>query len=308
MTLRLLLAAAAITLVFSEPISAQVKADSTKTQIVFLGTGGPSPNPNKSGAAVAIVVNGSSYIVDAGPGLVRRAIQASRLGVNGLAAPKLRRVFITHHHSDHTLGLPDLMYTPWVVHRTVPLDVYGPPGIAAMVHHIAEAYAEDNDIRINGLERNTKPGSVINAHEIKAGVVYKDANITVTAFPVPHGSWKYAFGYRFVTHDRTIVVSGDTSPTDAISSACNGCDVLLHEVYTVQGYAQSDTAWRSYLRSFHTSTQQLANVATKARPGLLILYHQMWFGDSTDTEASMLSEMHKFYKGKVASAHDLDIF
>lgn len=310
MTARSSIAFAMLALAIAHPRTAagQVKPDSSKTQIVFLGTGTPSPNPERSGAGVAIVVNGSSYIVDAGPGIVRRAVQANRLGVKGLDPRSLKRVFITHLHSDHTVGLPDLMYTPWVVRRTDALEVYGPPGIAAMVHHIAEAYAEDNAIRINGLERHTKAGSVSNAHEVTSGVVYKDANVTVTAFPVPHGSWKYALGYRFVTRDRTIVVSGDTHPSDNVSNACNGCDVLVHEVYTVQGYAQSDTAWRSYLRGFHTSTQELASVATKGHPGLVILYHQMWFGDSTDTEKSMLAEMHKFYKGKVASAHDLDIF
>ena len=300
--------AATLVLAVSSSLGAQAKPDSSKTQIVFLGTGGPSPNPDKSGPSVAIVVHGASYIVDAGPGLVRRATQATRAGVKGLEPKNLRRVFITHLHSDHTLGLPDLMYTPWVVHRVVPLEVYGPPGIAAMVHHIVEAYAEDNELRINGLERNTRSGSVINAHEIKAGVVYKDGNVTVTAFPVEHGSWKYAFGYRFQTADRTIVVSGDTHPTVTVAEACDGCDVLLHEVYTVKGYAQSDTAWRSYLRSFHTSTKELGDIATKARPGLLVLYHQMFFGGPTDTETSMLAELHKFYKGKVTSAHDLDIF
>ena len=303
-----LLLAAAVPLVIPGPVHAQVKPDSSRTQVVLLGTGTPAPDPERSGPAVAIVVNGSAYIVDAGVGVVRRAAQASRLGVKALQPVNLRRVFITHLHSDHTLGLPDLMYTPWLVHRTVPLDVYGPPGIAAMVHHLVAAYAEDNDIRINGLERNTKSGSLINAHEVKEGVVYKDDNVTVTAFPVQHGSWKYAFGYRFQTADRTIVVSGDTRPSDNVANACNGCDVLLHEAYTMEGYAKSAPAWRSYVRSFHTSTKELAGVAAKARPGLLILYHQMFFRDPTVTEAGMLSEMHTYYKGKVVSAHDLDIF
>lgn len=308
MTTSTLLASALLGLTVGAPLSAQVKPDSTKTQIVFLGTGTPSPNPDRSGAGVAIVVHGSSYIVDAGPGIVRRAAAAGRLGVKGLEMKNLQHVFITHLHSDHTVGLPDLMYTPWVVHRTAPLEVYGPPGIAAMVHHLVMAYAEDNDIRINGLERNTKPGSVINAHEVTPGVVYKDANVTVTAFTVPHGSWKYAFGYRFQTADRTIVVTGDTHPSENVINACNGCDALIHEVYTVDGYNKSDSAWKAYTRSFHTSTQELGDVATKARPSLLILYHQMFFGDSTDTEERMLSEMHQYYKGKVVSAHDLDIF
>ena len=308
MTKRTIFASALFAFAIGAPLSAQVKADSSKTQIVFLGTGTPSPNPDKSGPSVAIVVHGASYIVDAGPGLVRRATQATRLGVKGLEPKNLRRVFITHLHSDHTVGLPDLMYTPWVVHRTAPLEVYGPPGIAAMVHHLVMAYAEDNDLRINGLERNTKSGSVINVHEVTAGVVYKDENVTVTAFPVPHGSWKYAFGYRFQTADRTIVITGDTHPSDNVVNACNGCDVLLHEAYTMKGYAASDSAWKAYSRSFHTSTKEVGEVATKAHPGLLILYHQMFFGDSTDAEGTMLTEMKQYYKGKFASAHDLDIF
>ncbi len=305
---RLALVAAVTMTAGASALPAQVKYDSTKTQIVFLGTGTPFPDPQRAGPSLAIVVNGASYIVDAGPGIVRRARQAAMSGVAALKQPNLKRVFITHLHSDHTLGLPDLMYTPWVIHRLDPLEVYGPPGIAAMVHHIQEAYKEDNDIRINGLERQDTTGNVINAHEVTGGIIYKDKNVTVTAFPVPHGSWKYSFGYKFQTADRTIVVSGDTRPSDNVSSACNGCDVLVHEVYTEQGYQQSDSSWRQYIRSFHTSTKELAEVATKGRARLLILTHQMWFGDSTDTETSMLAELHKLYRGRVVSAHDLDIF
>jgi ribonuclease BN (tRNA processing enzyme) len=299
--------AVSVTAVLSHPAAAQVKPDSGKTQIVFLGTGTPFPDPDKSGPSVAIVVHGSAYIVDAGAGIVRRAMQASKLGVSALRPGNLDRVFITHLHSDHTLGLPDLMYTPWVMKRAVPLDVYGPPGIRAMVKNLSAAFAEDVDIRTNGLEHENPNGSRISAHEVKAGVVYKDRNVTVTAFPVPHGSWKYAFGYRFQTADRTIVVAGDTRPSETVVSACNGCDVLIHEAYSEQGFTESDAAWRKYIRSFHTSTRELAGVASKAKPKLLILYHQMYFARN-ETDANLLAELRNDYKGRVVAARDLDIF
>src|SRR5260370_41836619 len=111
----------------------------TKTRIVFLGTGTPSPDPDRMGAAVAIVVNGTPYIVDCGAGVVRRASAASRAGVQGLSATNLKIAFITHLHTDHTLGYPDLIFTPWVMARKKRLKVYAPVGIRPMTNQILEA-------------------------------------------------------------------------------------------------------------------------------------------------------------------------
>ena len=304
-----LAAIAVASLLCTSPARAQTaKKPVSRTQIVFLGTGNPFPSPESMGPSVAVVVNGSAYIVDAGTGLVRRAAEAARKGIPALEARNLKIVFITHLHSDHTIGLPDLIFTPWIMHRTVPLEVYGPPGTKAMTDHILAAWKEDNDIRINGLEQGNSTGNSVNAHEIGAGVVYRDSNVTVRSFLVPHGSWPEALGYRFETTDRTIVFSGDERPSDAIVENCNGCDVLIHEVYSERGYAASDSAWRAYVRSFHTSTTELAALATRARPRLLILYHQMYFArNAADNETAMLAEIRKHYKGRVVSAHDLDV-
>jgi ribonuclease BN (tRNA processing enzyme) len=280
----------------------------SRTQIVFLGTGNPSPMPDHQGPATAVVVNGSAYLVDAGTGIVRQASAAASKGIPALKAPNLKIVFVTHLHSDHTIGLPDLISTPWIMGRRVPLEVYGPPGIKAMTDHILAAWSEDNNIRINGLEHGNNTGNRVNAHEITGGIVYRDSNVTVKAFPVPHGSWPVALGYRFETADRTIVFSGDERPSDAIVQNCNGCDVLIHEVYSERGYAASDSAWRKYVKSFHTSTTELAALATRARPKLLILYHQMYFArNAADNETAMLAEIRKHYKGHVVSARDLDV-
>jgi ribonuclease BN (tRNA processing enzyme) len=281
---------------------------SSKTQIVILGTGTPSPEPDTMGPSIAIVVRGAAYIVDAGVGLVRRASAANRAGTRGLEMGNLRRIFITHLHADHTIGLPDLIFTPWIMGRTVPLEVWGPTGTAAMIDHIVQAWSEDNDIRINGLEHGNKTGSKVVPHEIQPGVVYQDANVKVTAFLVKHGSWKQAFGYRFDTPDRSIVLSGDTSPSESVSEICNRCDVLMHEVYSLAGYATRSEAWQKYSRDFHTDSNELADLATKARPKTLILYHQMYFGGPKDTEAGLLGEIRAKYKGEVISARDLAVY
>src|SRR5215467_4792480 len=168
--------------------------DTAAARVVLLGTGTPIADPRRSGPALAIVINGSSYLVDAGPGVVRRANAAAiQDSIPALRAANLQRVFITHLHSDHTLGLPDLMLTPAVLHRQGPLTVYGPPGTRAMVANLLRAYREDIDLRIHGLERGDSAAYRIIVHEIAPGVVYRDSNVTVRAFRVPHGSWKYAF-------------------------------------------------------------------------------------------------------------------
>lgn len=277
----------------------------SKTQIVLLGTGTPNADPDRSGPSVAIVVNDTPYIIDFGPGVVRRAAAAHRKGVKGLQVENLKRAFVTHLHSDHTLGLPDLIFTPWTLERKEPLEIYGPGGIKAMVQHIMKAYEQDIDIRTNGLEPSNKTGYKVNAHEIKPGVVYRDQNVTVKAFLVSHGSWKQAFGYRFETPDRIIVISGDCTPSASVVENCNGCDVLIHEVYSQAGFATRPPEWQKYHSNFHTSTRELAEIARKAKPGLLILYHQLFWGVS---EEDLLKEMRESYSGNVVSGRDLDIY
>ena len=271
----------------------------------MLGTGTPNADPERSGPSVAIVVNGVSYLIDFGPGVVRRAAAAANLGVTGLEPKNLKHAFVTHLHSDHTAGYPDLILTPWVLERNEPLEVYGPPGIASMTEHILKAYQEDIDIRLNGGEPSNKEGYKVNAHEIAPGVIYKDKNVTVTAFAVHHGTWTHAYGYRFDTPDRSIVISGDTTATQSVVENCNGCDVLIHEVYSVAGFAKQTPEWQKYHAAFHTSSTDLLTSPQKAKPKLLILYHQlMW----NTTEANLLNEIRKSYKGVVVSGHDLDIY
>jgi ribonuclease BN (tRNA processing enzyme) len=272
----------------------------------MLGTGTPNADPDRDGPSVAVIVDETSYLVDFGVGVVRRAAAAERLGIKALAAPNLTRAFATHLHSDHTLGLADLILTPWILERPTPLTLYGPRGLRAMTHHLVAAYADDIRIRTSGGEpKHAYDPRLVSVHEIAPGIVYRDDRVTVTAFAVPHGAWAQAFGYRFQTPDRTIVISGDTGADSHIEDQCRKCDVLVHEVYSEAGFARRPAEWQAYHSRYHTSTRQLGAIASRAQPGLLVLYHQLIW---SSTEEDLLKEVRSSYDGKVVSAHDLDVF
>jgi ribonuclease Z len=302
--------AAGLSLVVGLTIQAAAQAASAplaapRTRLVLLGTGTPNADPDRSGPAVAIVVDDVPYLVDFGPGVVRRAAAAFARGVKGLEPKLLRTVFVTHLHSDHTAGYPDLIFTPAVLERDAPLDVFGPPGIKRMTDYVMKAWAEDVEVRLHDLEPAKPAGYDVRAHEIRPGLVFQDSRVTVRAYAVPHGAWKYAYAYRFDTPDRSIVVSGDSGPSAALVGACNGCDVLVHEVYSTAGFATRPPEWQRYHRMYHTSSAELAALAAKARPGMLVLYHQLLWGTS---EEALVDEVRRGWAGKFVSGCELDSF
>lgn len=275
-------------------------ADSAKTQIVMLGTGTPRPSPDRAGPSTAIVVGDRAYLVDVGPGVVRRAAAGAAKGIPALEPTKITVAFITHLHSDHTAGYPDLILTPWVMNRRE-LNVYGPKGTEEMTSDILHAWRRDIDIRTNGLEHRSP--LVVRAHDAKPGIVYKDDLVTVTAFRVQHGQWEEAFGYRFDTPDRSIVISGDTSPSEELEAHCKPCDVLIHEAYSPKATVPMPD-WPTYRAKYHTSTEQLGEIANRTKPGLLVIYHIS--GRTPDEQ--LLQEVQARYHGKTVISHDLDIF
>jgi ribonuclease Z len=277
-----------------------------RTRIVLLGTGTPNATPDRQGPATAIVVGDTPYLIDAGTGVVRRAAAAAEeKGVTALRASNQDRLFVTHLHSDHTLGYPDLILTPWVLDRDVPLEAYGPPGLAAMTTHILEAYKEDIDIRLHGGEPINAEGYKVHVHEVTPGVVYKDANVTVEAFAVPHGAWPHAYGYKFTTPDGVIVVSGDTGPFDGMVDVAKGADVLIHEVYSTDGWKKRDAAWQKYHAAYHTPGWKVGEIASKAGVPTLILTHELLW---SATKAQLLAEVRSRYKGRLIYGDDLDVF
>ena len=282
----------------------EAKAPANRTEIILLGTGTPYPDPDSSGPATAVVVDGRVFLFDAGAGVMRR-LNAAKLPLSGPEA-----VFITHLHSDHTLGYADLILTSWIMRRAKPFPVYGPRGLQRMTNHLLAAFSEDIEIRTNGLEHEVPGGYRVKVHEIRAGIVYEKDGVRVTAIAVPHGTWKQAFGYRIDTPDRSIVISGDARPSEALVKAAQGVGVLIHEVYSAAGLKPEDRPggkdWPQYCREFHTSDVELGTLAARIQPKFLILDHTIRFGASDE---DLLGAIRRGgYAGKAVVGKDLDRF
>ena len=270
----------------------------------MLGSGAPLPDPERAGPAFAITYGTRVFLFDAGAGVMRRAAAAA-LPIDGFTA-----VFLTHLHSDHTLGLPDVIHTTWVMGRSTPMPIIGPPGTSAMVGHFQAAWVEDIVVRTEGLERGRRNGHRVSVTETTGGAVYDSAGIRIRAIPVPHGSWNYAFAYRIDTPDRSIVLGGDTAPSTALEAAAVGVDLLVHEVYPGGRVAAENRPggefWPQYLRETHTSDVELGAIAARARPKQLILVHVLRMGG---TMAEVVAGVRRGgFGGVVVVAKDLDRF
>ena len=272
------------------------------TVVVMLGTGTPRPLPDVWGPATAVVVGSRVFLVDAGVGVERR-LAAAGLPTRGVTA-----AFITHLHSDHVLGLSDLIFTSWVMGRTRPFPVYGPHGLARMTEHLYAAFSEDIRIRTEGLEHESRDGYRIAVREIGPGVVYDSGGVRVTAVQVEHGEWREAYGYRFDGPGRSIVISGDTRPSEALVRAARGVDVLIHEVQPSDSMLhpgnRSASEWAAYIRAYHTTALQLGELAARARPKLLVVYHD----GRRETADRILADIRRSFSGPVSMAADLQRF
>jgi ribonuclease Z len=268
------------------------------TRVILLGTGTPNPEPQRMGPSVAVVSGQRVYIVDCGPGVVRRAAEA------GIKMEQLTRLFVTHLHSDHTAGYPDLILTPPNAGRTEPLEAYGPPGLRAMTAHVRAAWKEDLANRLHGLQPVSPRGFAVEAHDVKPGEVYRDAGMRVVAFAVDHGTWKYAYGYRFEAPDKVIVISGDTTYSERLIQAAKGCDILVHEVYSQKGLENRTPDWQRYHSAFHTAAPDVGRVAAAVQPRKLVLYHLLPMGE---TPEEVVEEVRRYFSGVIVYGNDLDV-
>jgi ribonuclease Z len=275
------------------------------TELVLLGTGTPVPDPSAWGPASAIVVGGRLFLVDAGAGVTRRLAAAGFPRVKEVEA-----TFLTHLHSDHTLGYPDLVFTTWIMGRRGPLLVFGPAGLRRMTDLVLDAWREDIDVRVKGLERETADWLRVDTREVDAargGTIYERDGVRVTAVRVSHGEWP-ALAFRFDTPGRSITIGGDTSPSPALAGAAKGTDVLVHEVYNSARVATEARPggehWPEYLRTMHTSDVELGRLAASVGPRLLVLHHVLRLGG---TDEEILAHIRQGgYTGPVAVGRDLE--
>lgn len=277
------------------------------TQLILLGTGNPNPFPDRAGPATLIVVNDTPYLFDAGEGVMRRAEAArQKYNLKGLARTKFSHLFLTHLHWDHTVGVPEVMMTPWTQGRAGPLFMYGPTGTRHMAKSFLEAFRQDIAIRVKGLEPAPRNGWQVEATEFEGSYTYRDKNVTIEAFPVCHGDIKNAVGYKVTTPDRVIVLSGDTAYCPIIAEKSKGADILVHEGYPTKSHAKLPADWSAYHTSFHTSGADIARIANAAKPKLVVLTHQLTWKD--DPLSMITDEIAETYEGKVVNGQDLDLF
>jgi ribonuclease Z len=273
-------------------------AVSTKEiRVTLLGTAsGPRAFADKAGISTLVEAGGERLLFDAGRGFMQRLVQA------GFPMNAVTRLFLTHLHSDHVIGVPDLMLTPWPAapERKVPLEVWGPAGTRQMMRRLEEAFAFDIHMRRDVDESFSPEGIRMVAHDIQEGKVYEKNGVTVTAFLVTHGLVKPSYGYRVDYAGRSVALSGDTSPSDNLVAVCKGVDVLIHEAIDVDVLRRlvPDKARMDAIVARHTTPEQAAGIFTRVSPRLAVFSH-------SPGTAAIAEQTRRSYPGRVEMGEDL---
>ncbi len=289
-TVALVLLAAAI---------APVVAQGQQIKVTLLGTGCPPPVMNRFGPSTMIEAGGQKFLFDAGRGALQR--------LRELEVPwqDVQGVFLTHLHSDHVVGFPDLWLTGWLIvpGRNVPLRVWGPRGTTDMMSHLKQAYEYDIKIRIQNDGASTE-GVALLVEDISEGVVYEKSGVKVTAFEVDHAPVKPAFGYRIDYAGRSVVMSGDTRVSENLIRHAQGVDVLIHEVFAPATLERAGVppARAKNILDYHTTPEQAGQVFTRVKPKLAVYSHICM---PTATEQDLLPSTRKTYAGPLLLGEDL---
>lgn len=299
-----------------------LSSNETSTKLVILGTGMPLPNPYRAGPGYALIVNGFPYLVDAGEGIWRSIARAALINGDeftlGLSPEKLKYLFVTHLHEDHTVGIPSLLLNPFKLDIPTSKEIYGPTGIGDMVRHIVAAWTIDIEEAV--FDGYDPEGGRATGHDIsfkESGVAYQDDNVTVEAFRTRHGSLTDTFAYRFTTDDRVVVFAGDGGPYhENIVKAAMNADILVAETVTEDNiqYAPwgGDTvaAKKKEIFRFHFSPAVLARIANEAHVKTIVLSHEQNYNSGDNYDAlSLLNEVRAAgFKGEIHSAMDADVY
>ena len=273
-------------------------AGSTKDiRVTLLGTAsGPRAFVDTAGISTIVEAGGERLLFDAGRGFMQRLVQA------GFPMSAVTKLFLTHLHSDHVIGVPDLMLTPWAAapERKVPLEIWGPEGTRDMMRHLEEAFAFDIHMRRDVDESFSPDGIRMVAHDIREGKVYEKNGVTVTAFLVSHGLVKPSYGYRVDYAGRSVGLSGDTSPSENLVAACKGVDVLIHEAIDPEVLRRliPDKARVDAIVARHTTPEQAADIFKRVSPRLAVFSH------SSGTPA-IAEQTRRHYPGRVEMGEDL---
>jgi ribonuclease Z len=266
-------------------------------RLVLLGTGYPYPSADRAGPSCAVIVGERVFIVDAGRGV------GMRLAALGNPWSSIEAAFLTHLHSDHIDGLPDLFHSTWEFGKGTPFELYGPKGTKEVADGILQFYGPDILIRRDLTEKLPPEGARINVHEVQEGVVCNIPGVVrVTAFLVDHPPVKPAFGYRFDAGKHSIVITGDTRPTPNLVRFAAEADILVHEAYVRKNPSGSEDTNRWSIYRYHSSAKEAGETAEKAKVKTLVLTHLIPAGAS---DQDFLDEAKKAFRGKIIVGRDL---
>lgn len=268
-------------------------------RVTLLGTGAPPPVLNRFGPSTLVEAGGRKFLIDAGRGALQRLAQI------GVRWQDVDGVFLTHLHSDHVVGFPDLWLTGWLVGpgRDRPLHVWGPSGTKEMIANLEKAFAFDIRIRQED-DRAAPEGVRVTVGEIREGVIYDENGLKITAFEVDHAPVAPAFGYRVDYAGRSVVFSGDTRASENLVRYARGADLLVHEVVSPESFARiglQGERIRSVI-AHHTTPEQAGEIFTKTRPRLAVYSH---IAQPGATESDLIPPTRKTYSGDVEAGEDL---
>jgi ribonuclease Z len=279
-------------------VVAAVAVNAQDMKVTLLGTGNPRPVMSRFGPSILVEAGQEKLIFDCGRGVAQRLYQLK------IPFSAITGVFLTHLHSDHTVGIPDLWLTGWVMGRATPWRVWGPEGTEDMMKHLEEAYAFDIHIRRDVDTKLPAAGAVLIAKDIQEGVVYENGGVKVTAFLVDHGEVKPAFGYRIDYAGHSVTLSGDTRPSENLVRHAQGTDVLIHEVIDLEAYGnltKSDTPEQSRKTiGHHTTAEQAGTIFTRVKPKLAVYSHIV-----PPDAPNLIADTRKTYSGPLEVGEDL---
>ena len=275
-------------------------------RITLLGTGVPIPRPDRFGPSTLIEAGNQTLLIDAGRGATMRMYQL------GIPIGQIDALLLTHFHSDHTVGIPDIWLTGWLSshfgNRRRPFNVIGPRGTAKLMHHLEAAYAQDIEIRVED-EKLAREHVAITVKEFEGdGVVYDVGGLRVSAFTVDHGdAIKPAYGYRIEYHGRVAVISGDTRYNQNVLRYGASADLLVHEVAMAPAELLGDPHIQRIL-NHHTSAQEAGRIFAQTRPKMAAFTHLVMLASDTVPAPSidaLIAATREAYAGPLTIGEDL---
>jgi ribonuclease Z len=289
---------------------APVSSQEGDFRVTLLGTGDPIPRTDRFGPSTLIQVAGQQLLVDVGRGATQRLVQLN------VKLREIDAVFLTHFHSDHVSGIPDIWMTGWLPppfgRRSQPFEVWGPVGTKSLLDNLEEAYAANRAIRIPD-ELLPPEGIDTLAHEFDGdGVVYEKDGVRVTAFAVDHGELiKPAYGYRIDYDGRSVVISGDTRFDRNLIAAAKGADLIIHEVGLASDELLASSEQFRRIIAHHTTPEEAGVVFTEVAPKLAVYSHLVMLSGPTIPEAplgSLITRTRASYDGPLVIGEDLMTF